>query len=155
MSNQLAVRQAKLSDLDNLTALEQRTFDYSRINRRNFRRLIQSSSVCFWVITEAQNLITYAITLSRKNSHFWRIYSIAVDAQHRNRGLARAMLEHIITEAKKGQRQGLTLEVKADNIAAIRLYQQLDFETVDLLPDYYDDGTDGFKMRLTFYPENH
>ncbi|WP_404400063.1 GNAT family N-acetyltransferase [Idiomarina seosinensis] len=155
MSNQLAVRKARVSDLDNLTALEQRTFDYSRISRRNFRRLIQSSSVNFWVITEGQKLITYAITLARKNSRFWRIYSIAVDSQHRNRGLARAMLEHIITEAKKDQRQGLTLEVKVDNIVAIKLYQYYDFETVDLLPDYYDDGTDGFKMRLTFYPENH
>lgn len=155
MSSNLKVRLAERQDLDDLTELEQRTFDYSRISRRNFRRLIQSPSVHFWVVTESAKVIAYAIALTRKNSRYWRIYSIAVDAQHRGRGIARALLEHIIKEAKKGRLSGLTLEVKSDNISAIKLYQLYNFETVDVLPDYYDDGTDGFKMRLTFYQGSH
>ncbi|RUO75264.1 GNAT family N-acetyltransferase [Idiomarina seosinensis] len=155
MSSSLKVRLAERQDLEDLTELEQRTFDYSRISRRNFLRLIQSPSVHFWVVTESTKVIAYAIALTRKNSRYWRIYSIAVDAQHRGRGIARALLEHIITEAKKGHLSGLTLEVKSDNITAIKLYQLYHFETIDVLPNYYDDGTDGFKMRLTFYQGSH
>ncbi|MGM0525125.1 MAG: GNAT family N-acetyltransferase [Pseudomonadota bacterium] len=155
MSSKLKVRLAERRDLDDLTELEQRTFDYSRISRRNFLRLIQSPSVHFWVVTESAKVIAYTIALTRKNSRYWRIYSIAVDAKHRGRGIARALLEDIIKEAKKGRLSGLTLEVKSDNITAIKLYQLYHFETIDVLPDYYDDGTDGFKMRLTFYQGSH
>lgn len=155
MSNNPTIRRATADDLDSLVRLEQRTFDYSRISRRNFRRLMQSSSAHFWVVIEQQNVIAYAIALSRSNSRYWRVYSLAVDMHHRGRGLARAMLEHVIIEAKKAQCRGLSLEVKSDNRAAITLYQHYHFETIDLLPGYYDDGTDGLKMRVTFGLENH
>ncbi len=149
------IRLADKADLDALVQLEQRTFDYSRISRRNFRRLLQSSSVHFWVVTDAGQVIAYAIALTRSNSRYWRVYSLAVDAEHRGQGLARAMLEHVITEAKKAECHGLSLEVKSDNLAAIQLYRRYHFETIDVLPGYYDDGTDGLKMRVTFYPESH
>ena len=154
MSSNPIIRAATTDDLDSLVRLEQRTFDYSRINRRNFRRLLQSPSAHFWVVVEHQQVIAYAIALSRKNSRYWRVYSLAVDTHHRGKGLARAMLAHIVTEAKKAQCAGLSLEVKSDNQGAITLYQRFHFETVDLLPGYYDDGTDGLKMRVTFDPES-
>lgn len=154
MNSKPRIRRAEASDLDGLVSLEQRTFDYSRISRRNFRRLMQSQSAHFWVVIDAAHVIAYAIALSRSNSHYWRVYSLAVDIHHRGRGLARAMLEHVITEAKKAYRRGLSLEVKADNLAAISLYQHYGFETVDVLPEYYDDGTDGLKMRVTFDQES-
>ena len=155
MSSKLRIRSADVTDLDQLEALEQRTFDYSQISRRNFRRLLRSTSVQFWVVAEQHQVIAYAIALSRRTSRYWRIYSLAVDTHHRGRGLARGMLEHIITAAKKARCAGLSLEVKSNNQAAIGLYQHYGFETIDLLPDYYDDGSDGLKMRVTFYPENH
>ena len=107
------------------------------------------------MVTDAGQVIAYAIALSRSNSRYWRVYSLAVDAEHRGQGLARAMLEHVITEAKKAECHGLSLEVKSDNLAAIQLYRRYHFETIDVLPGYYDDGTDGLKMRVTFYPESH
>ncbi|RUO39146.1 N-acetyltransferase [Pseudidiomarina aestuarii] len=154
------IQSATLADVDDLVALEARCFDYSRMGRRSFQRLIRGSSGHFTIarLVPTQELVGYTLLLTRRNSQVWRLYSIATAPEARGTGLGRALLEAAINMAREHGARALSLEVKVDNAGAIALYEKLDFAVTDLLPEYYDDGTDGYRMRLSWTdasPGNH
>lgn len=145
------IHEATLDDVKALVELEERCFDYSRMGARSFRRLLTGTSAHIYVCTNDNGeLAGYYLLLTRKNSRRWRLYSIATAPEARGTGLGRMLLEHSIHTAQKHGAISLGLEVKVDNSAAIRLYEKLNFAVIDLLPEYYDDGTDGYRMRVSF-----
>ncbi|RUO68375.1 GNAT family N-acetyltransferase [Idiomarina ramblicola] len=154
MSTDFRVERAQLADLDQLVALERATFNYSCISRRSFKQVIDSSHNDCWVVRSANELAGYAIAFTRRNSKVWRLYSIAVAQGFRGLGVGNLLMKQVLNTAKSKGATAMSLEVKSDNKAAIHWYQSCGFETIDILPEYYDDGSDGFKMRFTFYPES-
>ena len=153
----ITIHPCQRSDITALVEFfENEVFDYSRISRRNFIRLLQKSLLPPSCLPKTvQMLAGYAVILTRRNSRYARIYSIAVAPAFRGQSVAKRLVNEVIEAQRQQGRHGLSLEVKLDNKQAIQLYQSLGFETVDILVDYYDDGTDGLKMRLTFDPESH
>ena len=145
----LEVCRATQHDLNDLVALEAVTFDYSQMGRRSFQRLLKVRSAHVFVCREHGQLLGYSLLLTRSNSNIWRLYSLAVAAAARGKGVGKRLLEHAIEQAKAQQASALSLEVKTDNKAAIELYRRYDFEVIDVLPDYYPDGVDGYRMRLS------
>lgn len=154
MSTEFRIERAELSDLEQLVALERATFNYSCISRRSFKQVIESTHNFCWVVRSDDKLAGYAIAFTRRNSKVWRLYSIAVAEAFRGFGVGNLLMKHLLTLAKKAGATAISLEVKSDNKAALHWYQNCGFETVDILPNYYDDGSDGLKMRFTFYPES-
>lgn len=144
------LRAATVADVEQLVALEARCFDYSRMGSRSFRRLIQAPTAKIYVAQQGQQILGYYLLLTRKNSQRWRLYSIATAPEQRGTGLGRCLLEHAVALARASGATSLGLEVKVDNRGAIALYEKLDFAVIDLLPAYYDDGTDGYRMRISF-----
>lgn len=149
MSTDVEIRRATRADVGAMTALEAEIFDYSRMSRRSFLNAVTSSSAHCHVMVDSANgaLLGYSILFTRRGSRLWRLYSLALAPQARGRGLARQLLEYLLKFAREQGAAKLSLEVKCDNKAAIKLYEQLDFALVDVLPSYYDDGIDGYKMR--------
>ena len=45
----------------------------------------------------------------------------------------------------------MLLEVKVENKEAIRLYERLHFERVEIVEDYYSDGSAAVKMHLVLH----
>ncbi|MDX1705588.1 N-acetyltransferase [Pseudidiomarina sp.] len=147
------IRPAEVTDLDQLVALEAATFNYSQIGRRSFRRLLKSPSAALHIaLTSEQQLVGYSLLLSRSNSRNWRLYSLATLASTRGTGLGKALLQHAMNYARTQGAGSISLEVKTDNLAAIRLYEKFDFAVIDVLAGYYDEGSDGYRMRHTFPP---
>ena len=73
------------------------------------------------------------------------ILNLAVDAQHRRQGIARALLKHALDRAHADW----YLEVRQSNAAAIGLYHSLGFEQVVLRPGYYSEPAEsGIVMKL-------
>ena len=91
----------------------------------------------------------YCIVLTRKNSAIWRVYSLATAPEGRGQGVAYALMDAVTAAALNAHASKIRLEVKVDNLAAIGLYRKLAFEVIDLLPSYYDDGTDGYRLQRT------
>ncbi|MDO4284454.1 MAG: ribosomal protein S18-alanine N-acetyltransferase [Eubacteriales bacterium] len=56
------------------------------------------------------------------------ITNVAVLPTHRQRGVARRMLERLLSEARQEGVTSFTLEVRSGNTAAIRLYESLGFQ---------------------------
>ncbi len=60
----------------------------------------------------------------------WRISNVAVALEHRGRGIARGLMRATLREVAQRQGNWVLLQVRADNIAAHRLYRDLGFEDV-------------------------
>ena len=134
-----------------LHALELRCFDGDQLGLASFNRLLKSPSAEVLVITnDAEDIIGYALILTRKNSRWWRLYSVAIAPEYRGQGLSRKLMAEILTRASQAGAQGVRLEVKVNNHAAIELYRHYQFEVIDLLPAYYEDGSDGYRMQRSF-----
>src|SRR5690554_3972641 len=99
-NSQWQLRAATSSDVEQLVALEARCFDYSRMGKRSFQRLLKSSSAHIYVAAQGHQLVGYYLLLTRKNSQRWRLYSIATAPEQRGTGLGRQLLEHALTIAK-------------------------------------------------------
>lgn len=66
------------------------------------------------------------------------ISNVAVHPDFRGKGLSRKMLEMLMSEAREDGVQAFTLEVRAGNGIAIRLYESLGFRTEGVRREYYD-----------------
>jgi ribosomal protein S18 acetylase RimI-like enzyme len=69
-------------------------------------------------------LLTHGL---RKTRHSGRVTSLFVHPEHRRRGIARMMLERLLSQAAEGGLRSVRLEVVADNRGAIALYEVLGF----------------------------
>jgi ribosomal-protein-alanine N-acetyltransferase len=70
------------------------------------------------------------------------IATLAVHPEHRSKGFARSLLTTALIESiHKGMRDA-TLEVRASNLVAQRLYQEFHFEIVGRRPRYYRDNNE-------------
>lgn len=72
------------------------------------------------------------------------ILRIAVRKQYRRRGIARALINFIIDNLKTNHYQKLYLEVKSTNIEAIKLYEHMGFEKINIRKNYYAHGEDAY-----------
>lgn len=80
------------------------------------------------------------------------LFNIAVDPDFQRRGYARQLLQHLIAELEQREIMTLWLEVRASNLAAIALYEQLEFHQVSRRPNYYPTASgreDAIIMALT------
>lgn len=66
------------------------------------------------------------------------ITNVAVRRELRRRGIARALLKEFIREGTIRGAFAYTLEVRAGNKAAIRLYESLDFQSVGIRKNFYE-----------------
>jgi ribosomal protein S18 acetylase RimI-like enzyme len=64
------------------------------------------------------------------NGMRWRISNVAVAAEHRNHGIGRALVQETLREIARQGGAWAILQVKADNLGARRLYEQLGFTAV-------------------------
>ena len=77
------------------------------------------------------------------------ISNVAVHPDCRGRGISRRMLEMLIREAREDGVESFTLEVRAGNRTAIRLYESFGFRTEGVRPRFYDHPVeDGLIMWL-------
>ncbi|WP_104198436.1 ribosomal protein S18-alanine N-acetyltransferase [Cryobacterium sp. M15] len=91
----------------------------------------------------------YAGLLAPQGATEGDIQTIAVADSARGHGLGRALMEALISEARKRGARLIFLEVRADNPGAQRLYARLGFLDVGVRRGYYQpDNVDAIVMRL-------
>ena len=76
-----------------------------------------------------------------------RILMLAVYGPWRRRGIGSALMGAFLKECAMRGLSAIELEVRKSNDAAIRFYTRYGFEIANVLPKFYTDGEDGYKMR--------
>jgi [ribosomal protein S18]-alanine N-acetyltransferase len=140
------IRPAALSDLDDLVRLERATFETDRLSRRSLRNFILSPRVALLVAHNGARLAGYVLLAFRRGSLIARLYSVAVDKDHGQRGIGHGLLDAAMAQARARGARILRLEVRSDNVRAIGLYQKLGFRSFGRYADYYEDGGSAERM---------
>ncbi len=92
------------------------------------------------VVDYDSSLIGYALLSFRKGSNLARLYSIAVQAEMTGRGIGGWLLRACEDHARERNADRLRLEVRADNLGAIQLYESSGYQFFAGVDDYYEDG---------------
>jgi len=70
------------------------------------------------------------------------VIDIGVLSEYRKRGIGKGLFEAVFQYMRENGVGALNLEVREDNIPAIRLYEKLGFEKVGVRKKYYDNKVD-------------
>src|SRR3546814_3185368 len=108
-----------------------RSFDSDRLSRRNFRHLLTRGKAACLVEEEEGRIRGYVMLLFHGGTSLARLYSLAVDPEHRGQGIGEALLKAAEACALERDNAYLRLEVRPDNHAAIRLYEQAGYRVFD------------------------
>lgn len=132
----ISIRRLSLDDLDQLTALEGACFS-APWSREAYRQELEDNDLaCYWGLFADHRLVGFAgYWLILDEAH---ITNVAVAPDCRRRGLGRLLVQTLCTSCLAAQGRYLTLEARAGNLAALRLYEEAGFTREGRRRDYYD-----------------
>ena len=140
------VRRAELSDLDDLVALENSTFDSDLLSRAQYRRHLDSDTALVLVASaNHRRFLGTAVVFFRKGSRVARLYSIASKPEARGKGVGTALLDAVVAAARQRRCLAVRLEVRDDNANAVRLYERHGYKHIGHYPHYYQDGSHAWR----------
>lgn len=139
------VRPMRWWDIDAVMAIEHNVFGSTAWSAGQFWGELAHDDRCYIVMDDSEGVVAYAGLLVRPPTA--DIQTIAVAARAQRRGLATAMLTHLLGEAARSGCREILLEVRADSAGAIALYEGFDFETIARRSSYYAPGVDALIMR--------
>ena len=147
------IRAAEAADTAGIEQLEQICFDQpvETFNRRQIRRLIANPRATVTVAAVDGLVLGWAVGLIRQHRRgcSGRIYAIAVHPDARGRHVGLELAEQTIGRLAQRGAERMYLEVRADNLPAIRLYRKLGFVDHRPIPNYYGPGCHALRMRHT------
>jgi ribosomal-protein-alanine N-acetyltransferase len=138
----LTIRSLSYPDLPRVLSIERRAFPTPWSLSMFVLELSKPSGICLAAV-EDRALRGYLICARYAEAH--HLMNIAVDPDHRRRGIARKLLQALLD--RTGQEANITLEVRVSNSAAIALYESYGFRSVGTRRRYYQDtGEDALIM---------
>ena len=147
--SEIKIRSLTEADLDQVLAIEQASFPLPW-SHDHFAGELEGRHSFPFVAESDDKIAGYVCLMSLFEEA--QILDIAVSPEQRGRGIARMLLEHAISVARKQAAEVLALEVRASNVAAITLYEQCGFVRTGLRRNYYEGREDAVLMekRLSF-----
>ncbi len=142
----MTVRTRRLgyADLPSVLSIERRSFPAPWSLAMFVLELSKPSGVC--LAAELPGGLVGYLVCSRY-ADVWHLMNVAVDPDHRRRGIAGGLVEGLLDEAGRDGRY--TLEVRVSNHAAIEMYERLGFRRAGRRRSYYhDNGEDALIMWL-------
>jgi ribosomal protein S18 acetylase RimI-like enzyme len=116
-----------------------------QVSHRSFRHFIGSAKSDL-IVADIDNTAGCALVNYRRNSTMARLYSLAVAKDFQRRGLARQLLKEAEKKAARRGCQIMRLEVRADDDAAIRLYETSGYRLIGRRPRYYAGRIDALRF---------
>jgi ribosomal-protein-alanine N-acetyltransferase len=97
---------------------------------------------------EEEALLGYVVadTVPNHGTPLGHVKDLAVDADHRGRGIGRRLLSRAIDVLENTGAGSVKLEVRITNEVAISLYRSFGFEHRRTIPNYYGNGEDALVM---------
>jgi ribosomal-protein-alanine N-acetyltransferase len=124
------------ADLDGVLEVEQESFT-NPWTREMYAWELENRSVCHVYVLRTPDCAVAgfcALWLVLDEVH---INNIAVRPQFRGQGLGTSLMQHVLKEAARLGARRVTLEVRASNVGARRLYERLGFTVTGTRPRYY------------------
>jgi ribosomal-protein-alanine N-acetyltransferase len=145
MEDALTLAPMTLDDLDEVLAIERASFQ-TPWSRGAFRYELTQNRVARSVVVRIGRQLAGYLCLW-EIGHEIHVTNLAVHPSFRRRGIARALLGHILEEARRSGVELIFLEVRPTNVEALALYESFGFRVIGRRKGYYfDTGEDALVM---------
>lgn len=137
----VTVEDASLKHLDRLYEIETKCFEKEAFTKRQIASILANYNSIGLVAKVNGEIVGFVIGMLRqeKGKTVGHILTIDVLPEYRRKGIGLRLLK-ALENIFRGKGANISvLEVREDNIAALRLYQKLGYEKVERLEYYYGD----------------
>ncbi len=137
---EVIIRNARISDIDAIKRVEDRSFKYPY--SKSFLLYLLNISDAFYVATidSPDKIVGYICgSVEGDRGH---IISIAVDPSYRRRGIGKLLMERIMSFYRERGIRRVYLECRVSNRVAQRFYEALGFRRKCIVKQYYENGED-------------
>ena len=139
------VRRLVYGDLPAVLAIERRSFQTPWSLAMFVLELSKPGGICLAICDERDELLGYLVC--SRYADVWHLMNIAVAPGRRREGIATDLMEQLFEQAGADAR--FTLEVRASNSSAIKMYERFGFRPAGHRRRYYhDNGEDALIMWL-------
>ncbi len=141
----IQVRRAARRDIEAIVAIEKASFGAVAWPVWLFEAYLEDCGDLFLVAALQGCVAAYSITCY--DSRRADLDSIAVHPRWRGKGFAARLLVRTEQALRRRGIEAWSLTVRRSNRGAIMLYRRFGFVHTRTLPEYYEDGEDGWRMR--------
>jgi len=136
----IVIEDMDLDDIDAVQEVERASFPVPWPANAFRHELTQNKNAHYVVAKESDHIVGYAgLWLSLDEAH---ITTFAVLPEHRRRKIGERMLISLFERAERLGAEWLTLEVRASNLPAQRLYEKYGFRPAGVRRRYYSDNNE-------------
>ena len=107
--------------------------------------LNESRTLSYQAVTPQGDLVAFAFVMMNPNGAA-HLTTIGVAPEHRRRGIAERLLDHIENKLRRKDVGTIMLEVRVSNYGAQQLYRRKGFHVVQRIASYYNNGEDCYLM---------
>ena len=132
-------------DISSVMAIEECVFPETAWSPAQFWSELAQDDRAYLVTEQSGRIAAYGGVMVRPPTA--DIQTMAVDPEYRGRGIARDLLGRLLATADESGCSEVLLEVRADNVAAIALYESEGFAAIARRTSYYGPGLDALIMR--------
>ncbi|MEM2994758.1 MAG: ribosomal protein S18-alanine N-acetyltransferase [Candidatus Bathyarchaeia archaeon] len=135
----LVIEDASIQQLDRLYEIEMKCFGKEAFKKQQIASLLTNYNSISLVAKINNEIVGFIIGMIyfERDSLVGHILTVDVSPQHRRKGVAQSLLQEIEKIFMEKGVKSCHLEVREDNIAALRLYQKLGYKKVAKLKGYY------------------
>lgn len=134
--------------LDDVYIIETECFSHPW-SRQSLEEELDNETSLFLVAKEENEVIGY-IGMSIVIDEGY-IFNVAVRESYRNKGVATALINELVTYGKKNNLSFITLEVRKSNLPAISLYSKFGFLKAGERKDYYSNPKENAILMTKYF----
>lgn len=145
----LALRAMRWWDIESVHVLERDLFPDAWTPAMFWSELAGVPDSRYYVVAEQDGALVGYAGLYTAGSDA-DVQTIAVNSTAQGSGAGGRLLDELLAEARRRGCSRVTLEVRADNTAALRLYERRGFARISVRRGYYQpDGVDAIVMQVS------
>ena len=146
--NEFHVRSLNVEDAGAMHALETIVYPKDAWSKKQVEEELTSKWGTYLGAYVGEDLVGY---VGAKGGVEGDVMTVVVHPTHRGMGIARALVDQLLSRVRSQGMRKVFLEVRESNFAALRLYESHGFSQIGTVPDYYRHPVeDAVTMRLDF-----
>jgi ribosomal-protein-alanine acetyltransferase len=139
------IRKLGEKDLERVLEISRQSLS-ERYDMSTFREVLSLSDGLSFTVQNVFGKILGFIIGVMPAQQSGRILVLAVEPGHRGKGLGTKLLTTCMTEMRKRGAKRVYLEVMVQGTRAINFYHKLGFVVFEVLPNFYSDGSNAYRM---------
>jgi len=126
-------------DFDQVLAIEKTCFEFPW-TAEEFLQCLQQPNCLGMVAEHEERIVGFVVYETPKNRLF--ITNIAVEPELQRHGIARQIIQKLVTKLIHQRRQKITIEIRETNLPALLCFRALGFKSTNTLKNFYEEQSE-------------